>query len=67
MPAVHHLRLRPDGLNECRAIVLTGAVPALSVEAAAAADEADRIHQRQCRRAGVNPLGANGAFVQALL
>jgi hypothetical protein len=42
-------------------------MPALTVEAAAAADEADRLHQRKCRRVGVNPLGANGAFVQALL
>ncbi len=50
-----------------RAIELSGVVPALTAEAAAAVDEADRVRQHLRRRAGVNPLGANGSFVLALL
>ncbi len=64
--ACRALRLQPDGLNRCRATVLSGAVPALTADESAAAVEADRIHQRLCRRIGLNSLSANGSFVKAL-
>ncbi len=62
MRAVHHLWHRADATNRCRTAVLSRVVPPLSAEAAAAADESDRLHQRRCRRSGVNPLEAAGSY-----
>ncbi len=57
-------RQRPDGANRRRAVLLSGAVPEAAPDVLAAADVGDRAHRLRCRRSGVNPLGADGAFRQ---
>jgi hypothetical protein len=58
---LHHLRARRGAIGLCRAEVLTGRFLGLhSVEEVAAADEADRLHRRACRRAGIHILAGPG-------
>ena len=54
---LHHLRPRKGKAGTCRAEVLTGRFLGMhSPEEVAAADEADRLHRRTCRRAGIHIL-----------
>ena len=54
---LHHLRERNGVAGPCREEVLTGRFLGLhSIDVVSAADEADRLHRRACRRAGIHIL-----------
>ncbi len=44
----------------CRQAVLSGAFPRMDGDQMAAADEADRVHRKACRAAGISCLAADG-------
>jgi hypothetical protein len=52
---ISHLRLRQDAVGACRAAVLTGRFANFTEEQVQAADEADLVHRRACRRTGRHP------------
>ena len=59
---LHHLRARPGAAGLCREEVLSGRFLGLhTAEQVAAADEADRLHRRVCRRAGIHILAGPAA------